>query len=194
MRRFVLLAGFVAVFAPGLRADILNLSNGDRYVGAIELVNAREVHLKSEVVGLLKIPREKVASIYFGTNQPGTVAAIAIPKMDLPESKTKIDPEAVEKVQRDFLATATPEANAMFSDLVQGLASGKLSVDDLRAQARDSLKELRALQAEIGEEDDNPLLAGYVGILEKFINQGSTNRAKAVKPKIAPQPAAADGE
>src|SRR5258706_15038976 len=56
--------------AVAARADIVNLSNGDRYIGSVELVNAAEVHLKSETLGLLKVPRAKVTSIYFGTNQP----------------------------------------------------------------------------------------------------------------------------
>lgn len=179
----------VAFLAP-LRADILNLANGDRYVGHVELVNQTEVHLKSDVVGLLKVPREKVVSIYFGTNQP--VAGVAVK----PEpAKNEFDPKAIEQVQRDFLSTATPEANDMFQQMVQGLASGKLSVDDLRAQARDSLKQLRELQAEIGEEDDNPLLQSYVGVLERFINAGTNRtRTKAVAPKIAIPPPKPDDE
>lgn len=200
MRRFrfpaLALAGAL-VGCASARADILNLTNGDRYIGSIQLVNQNEVHLKSDVVGMLKIPRAKVESIYFGTNQPSAHAASHAAEAktagSAPESaasRLALDSKAVEQVQQQFLATATPEANAMFSDMVQGLASGKLSIEGLRAQARDALKELRELQADSGEEEDNPLLAGYVGILEKFINQGSasTNRAKAPALKIAPPP------
>jgi hypothetical protein len=63
------------------------------------------------------------------------------------------------------------------------LASGKLNIEDIRNQARDSLKELKELQADVGEDADNPLLQSYVGILEQFINKGSTNRAKIEPPK-----------
>lgn len=182
MNRILFALGIAMAPLIPLRADLLNLANGDRYVGHVELVNQTEVHLKSDVVGLVKIPRDKVVSIYFGTNQPSASVAI---KTELP--KNEFDPKAIEQVQREFLTTATPEANAMFQEMVQGLASGKLSVDDLRAQARDSLKQLRDLQAEIGEEDDNPLLQSYVGILERFINAG-TNRAKTAAPKVAIPP------
>ena len=165
------------------RADILNLANGDRYIGEIEMVTAREVHLKSDVVGLIKVPREKVASIFFGTNRPPLQVSGATP-----EAAPGIDQKSIEQVQKEFLSSANPEANQMFTDLVQGLASGKVSVGDIRKQASDSLKELREIQAEIGEDEDNAILSSYVSILEKFISEGSTNRARPV-PKAAPAPA-----
>ena len=78
-------------------------------------------------------------------------------------------------MQQEFLGTATPEANAMFGEMLQGLSSGKINVDDIRAQARDTLKQLKELQAELGDEGDNPLLATYGAILEKFVRAGGTN-------------------
>jgi hypothetical protein len=176
--------------ALSLRADVLSLSNGDRFVGSIELVNATEVHIKSEVLGLMKVPRAKVVSIYFGTNQPAATSIVGERDASIPG--LKLDAKAVEKVQDDFLATAGPEANAMFKDLIQGLTSGKLSVDDIRDQARASLEELKDLQKEIGDDGDNPLLQSYVGILQNFINKGSTNRAKTVPPKGKPTPKSDD--
>jgi hypothetical protein len=168
------------------RADVLNLANGDRFVGSIELVNAAEVHLKSETLGLVKIPRAKVASIYFGTNQPPTVTSSV-------KKQSAIDPESVEKVQQDFLANAGPEANDMFKELVQGLASGKLNAEDIRNQARQSLAELKDLQDDLGDEADNALIKSYVGILERFIAQG-TNRAETPAPKPIPSPTKPDAE
>jgi hypothetical protein len=178
----IFLALHLAVGGVWTRADILNLSNGDRYVGDIELVNTREVHLKSEVVGILKVPREKVASIFFGTNQPSIKVTATAP------APSAFDEKSIEQVQKEFLSTANPEANQMFTDLVQGLASGKISVNDIRKQASDTLKELRELQAEGGEDDDNAILSSYVSILEKFIKEGSTNRTRAIPPKPAPAP------
>jgi hypothetical protein len=167
------------------RGDVLNLANGDRFVGSIEFVNGAEVHLKSETLGLVKIPRAKVASIYFGTNQPPSDASNA-------KKQTALDPDAVEKVQQDLLANAGPEANDMFKELVQGLASGKLNAEDIRNQARQSLAELKDLQGDLGDEADNALIKSYVGILERFIAQG-TNAAKTPPRKSVP-PAKADDE
>ena len=88
-----------------------------------------------------------------------------------------------------LLSVSGLEANQMFTDLLQGLASGKISVNDVRKQAGDTLKELRELQAEIGDDEDNAILSSYVSILEKFVKQGLTNHARAIAPKAAPAPA-----
>jgi hypothetical protein len=186
MQRFVL-AAFAILILVHSRADTLNLINGDRFIGLVQLVNESEVQIKSEVVGLLKVPRDKVASIYFGTNRPPIDLGFGAQSEQSIPLKEKIDPKAVDQVQKEFLGTATPEANAMFTELVQGLSSGKLSISDIRKQAADSLKELRELQAEVGEDADNPLLSGYVGILEKFIRAGETNKP-AAKPTEKPAP------
>ena len=176
------------------RADSLHLINGDRYVGNILLVNEQEVQLQSEIVGLLKIPRAKVLTITFGNTPtappappaPAAAAAVA-PTNTLPA----FDPKAVEKVQQEFLGTATPEANDMFSQILGDLGSGRMSLDDLRKQAKDSLEQLRDLQADLGEEGDNPLISSYVSILERFIKQGPAG-AKAVKPPAVVTPPAKD--
>src|SRR4051812_309500 len=182
-----LFAAISLTFGISTRADIVNLANGDRFVGSVELVNTAEVQLKSDTLGLVKIPRLKVQSIYFGTNQPAAGAAIAPAQNEI-----GFAPKSVKKVQDDFLATAGPEANAMFKDLIQGLAEGKLNAEDIRKQAAQSLKELKELQGELGEEADNPLVSSYVTILERFIKQGATNGAKTTIPKQAPAEKPAD--
>jgi hypothetical protein len=173
------------------RADVLNLANGDRFIGEVQSLNEKEIQLKSDALGVVKIPREKVTSIFFGTNQP-PVRTLA------PETaaavKSGLDVKSVEDVQKEFLATATPEANAMFTDLVQGLASGKISINDIRKQAGDTLKELRDLQAELGEDEDSGLLKSYVSILEKFIHEDKTNRAPAAVKKTPPPTKKTDDE
>lgn len=187
---FTAFATFASVFlflaADQAHADTLNLINGDRFIGSVQLVNEIEVQIKSDAVGLLKIPREKVASIFFGTNRPPLdLSSLAAPAdKPLPE---KIDPKAVDQVQKEFLGAATPEANAMFTELVQGLANGKINIGDIRKQAADTLKELRDLQGDLGEEADNPLLSSYVSILEKFIHAGPTNPPAAMPPKSTPK-------
>jgi len=183
MRAFNFLLAAI-FFGLSVDADVVNLINGDRFTGSVELVDAAEIHLKTESLGAVTVPRAKVASIYFGTNQPPAKTLAGAEKDSI--AAGLFNPSVAEKVQDDFLATAGPEANAMFKDLVQGLATGKLNVEDIRNKARESLKELKELQADAGEDAENPLLSSYVGILEQFINKGSTNRAKLDLPKKPP--------
>ena len=185
---FWLSAAVSLVLEISTRADIVNVVNGDRFVGFVELVNTAEVHLKSDTLGLVKIPRLKVQSIYFGTNQPPVAGIASAQKAEKETGAALFDTKDVEKVQGDFLATAGPEEKEIFKDLIQGLAQGKLNQDDIRKQAEQSLKELKELQAELGEEADNPIVANYAAILERYIKQGSTNGAKATVPKPAPAP------
>jgi hypothetical protein len=42
------------------------------------------------------------------------------------------------------------------------------------------MAQLQGLQKELGEDDNNPLLASYLGILQKFIDEG-----QAAKPAVA---------
>ena len=163
--------------------DVVQCANGDRYTGKVLLVNETDVRLLNEIQGAMTIPRAKVLSIAFGAIAGQTNAA-APPA----ESALKIDPAAVEKVQQEFLGTANPEANQMFQEMVRGLASGKLNVGDIRAQALSTLNEVRELQKELGDDDTAGLLNSYVSILESFVKQGGTNTAPPKAPILRPRP------
>ena len=60
--------GILFIVTPGLRADLLEMQNGDRYSGKVLSVSADIVVLDSEVLGKINVPRKKVASLAFGTN------------------------------------------------------------------------------------------------------------------------------
>ena len=152
-------------------ADVVQFVNGDRYTGTVLAVNENEVRLTNDVTGALTVPRAKVVSIHFGTNPKLTETPAAQPA----QSAFKVDPGAVEQVQREFLGTASPEANQMFQEMVQGLASGKLNVGDIRKTAIETINEVRELQKDLGDDDTAGLLDSYVSILESFVKNTSTN-------------------
>src|SRR5215469_14784891 len=86
---------FIFAVAPLLRADVLEMQNGDRYSGKVLSMSANIIVLNSEVLGRINVPRSKVASMTFGTNStPASVttgataatpnaAAINIPNIPL---------------------------------------------------------------------------------------------------------------
>src|SRR5262245_42850790 len=53
-------------FSFANKADQLELANGDRYVGEVIAVTKTNVMLRSEVNGLMQLPRSKVTVITFG--------------------------------------------------------------------------------------------------------------------------------
>ncbi len=176
---WLLLLGLTRAFG-----DQVELGNGERYTGNVISISASEIRLENEINGLMKLPRNRVKAIFFGTNAgPHSVSPIlnsgtnASPASDaVAEIKNgKIDPKTLEQVQTDILGSAGPEAKAMFNDLLKGLTTGTLSTEDIRQQARETVNELKNLQKEAGEGEDNPILGSYLAILQKFIDEGRTN-------------------
>ena len=60
-----------------LRADQVELQNGDRYVGKVLSLTTNQLVLQSDVLGTIKLPREKVAVVTLGNVTPTNVARAA---------------------------------------------------------------------------------------------------------------------
>src|SRR5215469_2143122 len=61
-----------------LRADQLQMQNGDHYTGKIVSVTSNVVVLQSDVLGRIALPREKVLTLTFGSVVPtNTIPIIA---------------------------------------------------------------------------------------------------------------------
>jgi hypothetical protein len=178
-----------------LRADVIELVNGDRYYGSLIGVTQTNVELKSEIQGKVNIPRDKVATIMFRETaaQRADVAKSITGKKNAKTSALAdelraqgINPKDIGKVPEEILSGANPEATAQFKDMVAGLMTGQLSVDSIRAQAQKSVEEIHAMKEDLGEEGGE-LLDGYLLILENFLKE--TDKSDAVKPKEkAPTP------
>jgi hypothetical protein len=206
-----LLCGALCLFtaAATLRADQVELKNGDRYVGRILSLNTNTILLQSDILGTLRLPRDKVAGIVFspasGTNpaalpsltdapRPAPSAAPSGASSNLPPvlSELGASTNLIQQVQKRFLSSAGPEANDKFNELLSGLMSGKLSVDDIRAQAQSAADQLRALKRESPEEAGLAADA-YLTILDHFLKEtapaNSATNAPARSPGPKPTPA-----
>jgi hypothetical protein len=194
--------------ARRLPADQVELRTGDRYVGQVLSVDTNSVVVQSEVLGRVRLPRSKVAVITLGrvaaTNSParplGSNAALsgaatnAALKGPLALKGMKVNTNVVQQVQKQFLDGAGDEANAKFNELLGGLLTGKLSVDDIRAQAKAAADQLRALQRESGEGAGFDASA-YLAILDHFLKESAppglaTNATRSMpkpKPKAEPE-------
>jgi hypothetical protein len=201
------LAGWLLLAGAGqLPADQVELQNGDRYVGHVLSLNTNAVVLRSEVLGTLRLPRSKVAVITFGPVPPtnsaappiGTNAGLPKPAAVLTNAASGVSPalkgmsvhtNLIQQVQKQFLSDAGPEANAKFNELLGGLLTGKLSVDDIRAQAKTAADQLRVLQRESGE--DGGLASGvYLSILDHFLKETAPPGSATKAPPSATQPKA----
>jgi hypothetical protein len=209
-----LLCAAVVLFvaAPQLRADQVEMQNGDRYAGQVVSLNTNTVVLQSDVLGTLRLPRAKVAAITLGaaaattsprlpspTNAqvrpPAAARTNAAPKLSPALSQLGASTNLIQQVQQQFLSGAGPEANDKFNELLGGLMSGKLTVDDIRSQAKTAADQLRALKREGGEETGFAMDA-YLAILDHFLKEtapsGSATNAPATAPRSTPAPAQPD--
>ncbi len=184
---FLLLAGMV-VHAQG---DQVQTTTGDRYTGNIITFTNSMLVLKSDVLGLIRIPRAKLASVSFGnvpvSSNAQPMKAVSVPANALDGDVDKDTQKMLARlqshtnlmvgVQSKFLGDAGAEANNKFSQMVSGLLSGNLSVGDIRAEAAAAASQLRAAKKELGEESSFAV-DSYLAILDRFlVNSGSvTNR------------------
>jgi hypothetical protein len=176
-------------------ADQVVMQNGDRYNGKVVSVSPTNVVFQSDVLGTVNLSRSKVANLTMGLVFPATnsVAATPAPQTnvapDLSAALRQIGSQSnlANQVRAQFLATASPEANQKFEQMLSDLGTGKMSIADLRAQAREAANQLRALEKEAGE-DSTGTMGLYLSILDNFLAEtesaagGLTNRAVRRKP------------
>lgn len=196
---------FIFAAAPLLRADQVEMQNGDRYFGKVLSVTADTVVLESEVLGRINVPRKKVASLAFGTNAVAPQVATPVAPVSVPTNlPTAASVAALVRTNanrsaalrdlgantnsirqiRDQMLAGSPEAAGKYDELINGLMSGKMDMNDLRREAQSSADQLRALKGELGPEAGD-LLDAYLDVLDNFLKETATQPTSAVP---VPQP------
>ncbi len=165
-------------------ADQIEMQNGDRYVGRLLTFTNDTLVLQSDLLGTVRLPRAKVASVVLGstavtnlarvpaqTNQQYLAAPPAIkPGTTISGAGRQFGgTNIMQQVQQQFLSGASPEANQKFNEMAEGLLSGKLNVADIRAEAAAAAEQLRKLKHDSGE--DAGALDGYLTILDNFLRE-----------------------
>lgn len=178
------------IVVQGAIADIIDCDNGDRYNGKVVSMDEKNVTLRNEIAGTISIPRSRIITISFrdpGQPRPVTEPIVSTNRPNAANG-LQFDAAAVQKVQNEILATATPEATQMFNEMVQGLMGGQMNVGDIRNKAQSTLQELRELQKELGDDETAALLNSYGAILENFLRQSARPTNAAVPAPKAQQP------
>ena len=175
------------------QADVVVFENGDRLTGKVLSLTESDLKLRNDVQGVITLPRQTIVSIHFRDGITGPVPALpnasaALEAVPSPDDTT----QAIDQVQNQLLAGATPEAQQMYREMVQGFLSGQISVEAIQQQARQALTELRSLEAELGDDETTALLSSYAAILENFLKESppTTNSSRRVVP---PSPARVPG-
>jgi DNA polymerase III psi subunit len=213
IKKAVLFAGCCAFGLSMIRcanADQVSMQNGERYIGKIVALSNETVVVQSEVLGTLKVPKSKIASITFGTNavMPTVQTPVAASAQPLKPAATnsssdltaainqlRANPNAMQQVQQQMLAGADPKATEMFNQMMGGLMNGSLNVDDIRKQAKSAADQLRAAKKELGD-DTGFAVDGYLAVLDGFLRETASSGNSATntlptpsKPKSTQLPA-----
>lgn len=182
MRSFLFLAFAMALSLA--HADVIECDNGDRYHGKVLSLDEKVVTLQNDITGTLKIPRNRIVGIQLRPpNQPTprpTTNSAAVGT-----NRLQFDAAAIERIQNEYLATATPEANQLFQQMISGVQSGQMNLGDVRNQAATTLKELRAAQKEFGDDALGGILETYGEVLESFLQQTAPGK-RVPQPRTAP--------
>ncbi len=193
--------------AVWLRADQVEMQNGDRYLGTVLSLDTNTLVLRSAVLGTVNLPRCQVALISLdpegatnfaraasATKRQPAASSIAITNgitdLSAPLRQIGANTNFIEQVRAQFLADAWPEANNKFNGMVSGLLSGRLTVNDIRAEAKSAADQLKELKRDLGE-DAGEALDGYLAILENFLRETapppsvSTTNVSRPLPKVS---------
>jgi len=194
LRRLV----FFAVCALSLpaRADQVVMQNGDSLNGTILSVTTNVLVLKNENLGNATLPRTQIAAIVFGTGATKTAGSSPAPPVGVPmpgpaaaPTNSAAEPAAIfrglsdqtnliQQVESGYLASAGPEAAGKFHELLDGLSTGKIDMNGLRAQAQSAANQLRSLKKDLGS-DAGVELDAYLAILDNFLQETAPTNGAA---------------
>ena len=96
-----------------------------------------------------------------------------------------VDSKLIDQVQEQIFGKSSPEAAQKFNEMVGGLTSGSMSMNDLRNQAQAAINQIKSAKKEFGS-DAGDMLDGYLVILQKFVADADSGGSLA-----ASQPAPA---
>ena len=171
-----------------LRADQVVMQNGDTLNGTVLSVSTNVLVLQNENLGKVILPRAKVANIVFGS---GMAKAASLPTLGPAASRTDSTPgltsalrgirdqtNLIQQVQSQVLGSAGPGAIIKFNDLIDGLSTGRIDMNDLRAQARAVAEQLQSLKKDLGP-GDSVEADSYLAILNDFLQETATTNVTA---------------
>jgi len=192
LRWALLLAAVIGWSASALRADQVVMQNGDVLNGKVLSVTSNSLVLQNENLGQVTLARPKVTAIHFGAGSvanplPAPSANSPLHAMVPPPTNSATDWSAafrgirsqsnlVQQVQSRVLSTAGPDAVNKFNELLDGLSSGQIDMNDLRRQAQSAADQLRELKKELGP-DTGIDADSYLSILDNFLRETAPGNA-----------------
>lgn len=186
----LLLAVFLLGASPVIRADQVLMQNGDRINGKVVSLTTNSLIIQDNNLGTITLARANVTAIFFGTAAvtapvatndllSGKAASPAAPDSDMAATLRGLRSHTnlIQQVETQVLDSSSPDALNKFNDLLDGLSTGKIDLNGLRAQAQTEADQLREFKKEMGPETAAEADV-YLAILDHFLREtapGPTN-------------------
>jgi uncharacterized phage infection (PIP) family protein YhgE len=198
--RFIPRSAFSRQSSLSSHADCARTKSNSKTVISVA---TNTVVLQNDLLGKLTLPRDQVAHLTIGEKR--VTATNALPLIEGAKKQPALLAQAPSKTAETDLATAirglntnsssvrqisdqlltgsNPAAKKKYNELVGGLASGNLSVANIRTEAQSAITQVRQYKKELGEEAGEPLDA-YLAVLEGFLKE--TESSAPEPPKTVP--------
>ena len=167
-----------SLLVSAVRAETVELVNGDVLHGQVTLLDKKQLTIRSELLGELKIPRSQVASITLVARKKEsgsrakqeTSKSGGTPEDVLRQLRTEgVDASAMSTLKKQFPLLGTPGVSQYVNDKLSALITGRLDLQDIRKDAVRARDQLNSLKKDLGPEAN--ALNGYLSILESFIRE-----------------------
>jgi hypothetical protein len=172
-----------------LRADQVTMQNGDLLNGKVLSMTTTALVLQNDNLGTITLPRAKVATVTLGTvaaraplsaassnniiviNKPKTAQENSPSDMQNMFRGIRDNTNLVQEVEAQVLgSSASPAAIDKFNELLDGLSTGKIDMNGLRAEAQSAVDQLQEYKKEMGSSAGEEV-DGYLSILNHFLNE-----------------------
>lgn len=177
-----------------LRADQVLMQNGDRINGKVLSLTTNALVIQDANLGTIQLARANVSAIFFGTapvsapapapaniilNGKAAVPA-AVPNADLAAALRGLRQQTnlVQQVETQVLGSSSPDALYKFNDLLDGLSTGRIDMNGLRAQAQSVADQLRSYKKDMGPETAAEADI-YLAILDHFLRETAPTNSAA---------------
>jgi hypothetical protein len=163
-----------------VKADTVQLINGDAIRGKVVLLDAKQLVFRSESFGELKIPRDKIELIVLG-NQPlprNHEAAAATPAPSPGAGTGSLIGQVAPLLQ-------SPAAQQQLGPLVQQLM-GAGGLGDLQKNVNTARQGLQDLKKDFGPGPESQVLDAYINMFNLF--SPSAPATNTPRPRNAPHP------
>lgn len=167
IRRVLVASGTsLLLFGSALRADTIQLVNGDRLKGKVTSLNEKELVLTSDSFGELRIPRDKVDLVSLGDK--GLPDFTQAPVSQKPATNAGVETDAAEEATSNLgQYLQDPSIQSQVGPMVEQLLGPKAD-RDTQKKVEEAQRGMRELRKDLGKSPEGDALESYLRFFDQI--------------------------